>query len=308
MAGSPSTFPPTCGGPATTSSGCPNPPCRSSSGPPSRTLLPFDGAATESRVLALEAAERSDGLIVDVSDAATTIVEVRFERYRPEGAAEGILGGVKRVVWTGLADDAGRFGDIPALQGPRRNTTRASRPDRSSGPGGSDGTLTVDRMPLLRNAAVVLAAAAAIGTWQAPRLYSWAYLFAGDRYGVHLVAYPPGYMGAGGTLRVTVGIDPASPHAREMVPSVRNIVATFNALRPTTGNLALGADNDVAGQPRRLRIGGAARSRPRSRSLSSERRQRVRPAGRAAGLHEGHGGPERPFRPRPRPGPRHRIA
>ena len=100
-------------------------------------------------------------------------------------------------------------------------------------------------MPLLRNAAVVLAAAAAIGTWQAPRLYSWAYLFAGDRYGVHLVAYPPGYMGAGGTLRVTVGIDPASPHAREMVPSVRNIVATFNALRPTTGNLALGADNDV---------------------------------------------------------------
>ena len=80
------------------------------------TLLPFDGAATESRVLALEAAERSDGLIVDVSDAATTIVEVRFERYRPEGAAEGILGGVKRVVWTGLADDAGRFGDIPALQ------------------------------------------------------------------------------------------------------------------------------------------------------------------------------------------------
>ena len=62
---------------------------------------------------------------------------------------------------------------------------------------------------------------------------------------MHLVAYPPGYRGAGGTLRVSVGIDPTSPHAREMAPSVRNIVATFNGLRPTTGNLVLGAGNDV---------------------------------------------------------------
>ena len=80
------------------------------------TLLPFDSAAIESQVLAAEAAERSSGLIVDVSDPATTILEVRFERYRAEGATEDIRDGVKRVVWTGLADDAGRFPEIGALQ------------------------------------------------------------------------------------------------------------------------------------------------------------------------------------------------
>ena len=97
----------------------------------------------------------------------------------------------------------------------------------------------------LRNAVIALGAAAAIGTGLAPSLYSWAYIFAGDRYGVDVVAHPPGYTGDGGTVRVTVGIDPASPHAQEMVPSVRNIVATFNGLRPTTGNLVLGAGNNV---------------------------------------------------------------
>ena len=100
-------------------------------------------------------------------------------------------------------------------------------------------------LALLRNAVIVLGAAAAVGTGLAPSLYSWAYIFAGDRHGVDVVAHPPGYTGDGGTVRVTVGIDPASPHAQEMVPSVRNVVATFNGLRPTTGNLVLGAGNDV---------------------------------------------------------------
>lgn len=80
------------------------------------TLLSFDAAAAETEVLALEAAERSDGLIVDVSDAATTILEVRLERYRPEGAAGDIRDGVKRVAWRGLVNDAGRFGDVGALR------------------------------------------------------------------------------------------------------------------------------------------------------------------------------------------------
>ena len=101
------------------------------------------------------------------------------------------------------------------------------------------------RSALPRNASIALAVAAAVGTWQAPSLYSWAYIFAGDRNGVDVVAYPPGYSGDGGTVRVTVGIDPTSPHAQEMVPSVRNIVATFNGLRPTTGNLVRGAGNNV---------------------------------------------------------------
>lgn len=80
------------------------------------TLLSFDAAETESDMLVLEAAERLDGLIVGVADEATTILEVRFERYRPEGAAEEIRDGVKRVAWTGLVNDAGRFRDIAALQ------------------------------------------------------------------------------------------------------------------------------------------------------------------------------------------------
>ena len=80
------------------------------------TLLPFDAGATESEVLALEAAERNNGLIVDVSDEATTILEVRFERHRPEGSAEDMRDGVKRVVWTGLVDDASRFREVGALQ------------------------------------------------------------------------------------------------------------------------------------------------------------------------------------------------
>ena len=108
------------------------------------------------------------------------------------------------------------------------------------GPHAGAGGLT-----LLRNAVIVLGAAAAVGTGLAPSLYSWAYIFAGDRHGVDVVAHPPGYTGDGGTVRVTVGIDPASPHAQEMVPSIRNVVATFNGLRPTTGNLVTGAGNDV---------------------------------------------------------------
>lgn len=79
-------------------------------------LLPFDSTAARSQVLALETAERNDGPIVGVSDEATTIIEARFERYRPEGAAGDIGGGVKRVAWTGLANDAGRFRDVVALQ------------------------------------------------------------------------------------------------------------------------------------------------------------------------------------------------
>ena len=79
-------------------------------------LSSFDSTAVGSQVLALETAERNDGLIVDSSDEATTIIEVRFERYGPEGAAGGIGGGVKRVAWTGLANDAGRFRDVAALQ------------------------------------------------------------------------------------------------------------------------------------------------------------------------------------------------
>ena len=104
---------------------------------------------------------------------------------------------------------------------------------------------TSGRLVLLRNAVVALGVAAAMGLWLAPRLYSWSYIFAGDRNGIDVVTHPVGYTGAGGTLRVSVGIDPTSAHAGEMVQSVRNMVATFNDLRTSTGNIVLGAGNNV---------------------------------------------------------------
>jgi hypothetical protein len=83
--------------------------------------LPFDAAAPESEVLAIETAERNDGLIVDVSDAATTILEVRFERGRTGGVTEDVRDGFTRVAWTGLVSDAlvsdvPGFGDVVALR------------------------------------------------------------------------------------------------------------------------------------------------------------------------------------------------
>jgi len=44
---------------------------------------------------------------------------------------------------------------------------------------------------------------------------------------------------------VTVGIDPSSPHATEMVTPLQNVIATWNALTPTTGNLIFGGANNV---------------------------------------------------------------
>ena len=60
-----------------------------------------------------------------------------------------------------------------------------------------------------------------------------------------LVMHPQGYTGAGGTLRVTVGIDPTSLHATQMVTSVRNIVRTINSLVPTSDNIDIGAGSGV---------------------------------------------------------------
>ena len=56
-----------------------------------------------------------------------------------------------------------------------------------------------------------------------------------------------GYDGQGGVVRVTVGIDPTSAHARDMVQPVRNALTTLNALQPTTGNLVLARNSNVPG-------------------------------------------------------------
>lgn len=67
-----------------------------------------------------------------------------------------------------------------------------------------------------------------------------AYIFAGATNGVDVVAHPTGYDGTGGTLNVTVGIDPTSVNASDMEISTRNVVNTWNRLNPTTNNFAFG--------------------------------------------------------------------
>lgn len=80
------------------------------------SLLPFDSAAMESRVRDLEAAERRNGRVVRVSDRTTTVLDVRYERYRAAGDAIAFRDGVKRVAWTGLAGDARRYREVAALR------------------------------------------------------------------------------------------------------------------------------------------------------------------------------------------------
>jgi hypothetical protein len=59
------------------------------------------------------------------------------------------------------------------------------------------------------------------------------------------VTHPPGYFGNGGHITVSVGINPSSPHAGEMVSCVQNVVNTLNALIPTQGNLLLDGENNI---------------------------------------------------------------
>lgn len=70
------------------------------------------------------------------------------------------------------------------------------------------------------------------------QLEGFAFVFAGDSNGIDVVTHPTGYTGAGGTLTVSVGIDPTSVNASDMITSVQNVICVFNELEPTTANLA----------------------------------------------------------------------
>ena len=76
-------------------------------------------------------------------------------------------------------------------------------------------------------------------------VHAGAYMFAGELNGVDIVTHPAGYTGTGGTLTVTVCIEPSSPNAADMEIPVQNIVSTFNNLIPTPGNLLFGGDNNI---------------------------------------------------------------
>ena len=72
-----------------------------------------------------------------------------------------------------------------------------------------------------------------------PAVQAGPYIFAGESFGVDLIAYPEGYEGDGGQIELNVCIVSGTPstHDSAMEQSVRNIIAVYNQLLPTTGNL-----------------------------------------------------------------------
>ncbi len=62
------------------------------------------------------------------------------------------------------------------------------------------------------------------------------YMFAVETGSTDTVTHPSGYDGSGGTLTVTVCIDPDSDNASAMEIPTQNVIRTWNARVPTTGN------------------------------------------------------------------------
>jgi len=94
--------------------------------------------------------------------------------------------------------------------------------------------------------AIALGAVASLVLAGLPRAAgAGSFIFAGEANGVDVVAHPAGYTGTGGNLTVTVCIDPTSVNAASMVQPVKNVVATWNALVPTSPNLFFGSSNNI---------------------------------------------------------------
>ena len=77
-----------------------------------------------------------------------------------------------------------------------------------------------------------------------PPAFAGSYMFVSES-SINRVTHPSGYTGTGGTLRVTVGIDPTTAYASDMVIPIKNIVNTINRLQVTTENLISGVNNDI---------------------------------------------------------------
>lgn len=78
-----------------------------------------------------------------------------------------------------------------------------------------------------------------------PNAIPFAYIFSGESNGINVVTHPIGYNGTGGTLNITVGIDPLSPHAAEMEIPTQNVISVMNKLFPSTANLIFGTSNNI---------------------------------------------------------------
>ncbi len=71
----------------------------------------------------------------------------------------------------------------------------------------------------------------------APAAQAGPFIFADATNGVDIVLHPTGYNGTGGVLNVNVCITPGTPNEAAMTQSMRNMIAVYNQLLPTTGNL-----------------------------------------------------------------------
>lgn len=91
---------------------------------------------------------------------------------------------------------------------------------------------------------LVLISGMALAAGPAPAL-AGAFVFSGETNGTGVITHPNGYTGTGGTVNVSVCIDPNSVNAANMVNSVRNAVATWNALSAVSPNLLFSPNNDV---------------------------------------------------------------
>ena len=80
---------------------------------------------------------------------------------------------------------------------------------------------------------------------QVKALEAGGYVFAGETNGVDLITHPEVYTGTGGALALTVGIDPTSANASDMVIPVKNMINTINRLEVTTQNLVSGGNNNI---------------------------------------------------------------
>ncbi len=76
-------------------------------------------------------------------------------------------------------------------------------------------------------------------------VFSGAYIFADEINGVNIVTHPSTYTGTEDIVTIRVCIDPASLNATDMEYSVQKIVAEYNQLTPTLGNVLLGGANNI---------------------------------------------------------------
>jgi hypothetical protein len=74
-------------------------------------------------------------------------------------------------------------------------------------------------------------------TFNIKEVKAGAFVYAGDANGLDLITHPSNYTGTGGEVDIKVCIDPGSINASEMERPIRNAIASWNKLQPTTSNL-----------------------------------------------------------------------